>query len=162
MALTHLFSSKPNTISLGRIWKSGSIKVCFNTWQNEWCARSSVSPHGHMAGGKFRNAHQHGKPGNPHQQSTIVMNWITLFYSPRKIDMIEVFLSFCGHDGSRTGEEKLQISLFFCALPSVQQLRYSTFCLTRLRVPLPPSRGDTFVPPAICCLHLAGRWAEQQ
>ena len=52
--------------------------------------------------------------------------------------------------------------IVFCALPSVQQLRYSTFCLTRLRVPLPPSRGDTFVPPAICCLHPAGRWAEQQ
>ena len=63
--------------------------MCFNTWQNEWCARSSVSPHGHMAGGKFRNAHQHGKPGNPHQQSTIIMNWIT-FFPPCKIDMVEV------------------------------------------------------------------------
>ena len=132
MALTHLFH--PNLIRYHCVGyeKSGSIKVCFNTWQNECRARSSVSPHGHMAGGKFRNAHQHGKPGNPHQQSTIIMNWIT-FFSPRKIDIIEVFLSFCGHDGSRTGEEKLRISLFFCALPSVQQLRYFTFCLTRLR-----------------------------
>ena len=67
--------------------------MCFNTWQNEWCARSSVSPHGHMAGGKFRNAHQHGKPGNPHQQSTIIMNWLT-FFSPCKIDMVEVFYPF--------------------------------------------------------------------
>ena len=93
MALTHLFH--PNLIRYHCVGyeKTGSIKVCFNTWQNEWCARSSVSPHGHMAGGKFRNAHQHGKPGNPHQQSTIIMNWIT-FFSPCKIDMVEVFYPF--------------------------------------------------------------------
>ena len=43
--------------------------------------------------GSFRNAHQHGKPGNPHQQSKIVMNWITFFF-PCKIDMVEVFYPF--------------------------------------------------------------------
>ena len=76
--------------------------MCFNTWQNEWCARSSVSPHGHMAGGKFRNAHQHGKPGNPHQQSTIIMNWIT--FSPLvRLILLKCFYPFVdtGHDGSR-------------------------------------------------------------
>ena len=117
--------------------------MCFNTWQNEWCARSSVSPHGHMAGGKFRNAHQHGKPGNPHQQSTIIMNWIT-FFSPCKVDMIDVFLSFSGHDWSRTGEEKLWISLFFalsrlfnsCAIPRSVWHGCASHCLPAEETPL--------------------------